>query len=287
MPAAKTMDIVLCADRLHFTGMLAVVNSVISNTDDPEAVSFHLTVGVGESDELLTSIRRWFPNPSFRYEVREFYSTPFLEEYIEVAGDRRYGAVTSMRMNFSRFYLGQIYPDLGKFLYLDADVIAQGDIAELFRLPALEKQALAAVRSCSFGTWEGGFDETSDHLKNFDFEAPVFNAGIYVTDLEQWRNEEILAVLEGWMKVQSQAPEDIVFGTQSIMNLAFYRKVQILPPEWNVRHLGDNDNIPKRDLREGKILHWAGPRKPWVRDGLYKEYWNKYVLESPDLEGGP
>jgi lipopolysaccharide biosynthesis glycosyltransferase len=72
--------------------------------------------------------------------------------------------------------------------------------------------------------------------------------------------------------------EDFYFGTQSIMNLAFYRDFQQLPPGWNVQPMGWHDDIPEQTLQNGKILHWAGKRKPWLADGLYKEYWIDYAV---------
>lgn len=272
------MDIAICIDRMHFVGVPPTIRSIISNTARPRAVAFHITVGKDESDELRASLRESFPDPSFRYEVKEFRSTPFLDDYIRAGKDLTYAAYTSSVMNFSRFYLDEIYPDLGKYAYLDVDIIVQGDIAELFEEATLERHDLAAVRIASFGTWEGGFKKDSRHLRSFDLGEPVFNSGIYVTHLAKWR--KVLPELEHWMKIHRQSMEEFVFGTQSIMNLAFYRNLQILPPEWNVRPLGSDEKIPERELRNAKILHWAGEKKPWKRDGLYKDYWNKYALKA-------
>ncbi|HEX9736709.1 MAG TPA: glycosyltransferase [Thermoanaerobaculia bacterium] len=273
--ARESLDVAICIDRMHFVGVVPTIRSILANAGRPQALAFHVAVGAGESDELLALLRESFPDPSFRYEVREFRCTPFLDDYVRAGKDRTYAAYTSSVMNFARFYLGVIYPELGKYAYLDVDVIVQGDLAELFREATLERHDLAAVRVASFGTWEGGFKKDWPHLRGFDPGEPVFNNGIYVTELARWR--KALPRLEHWMRVHRRSMEDVVFGTQSIMNLAFYRNVQLLPPEWNVRPLGYDDAIPERTLREAKILHWAGERKPWKPDGLYKEYWTPYA----------
>ena len=270
-----TLDIVMCIDRRHFVGVSPMIRSIIVNTEDPRTVAFHITVGAGETEELAVSLRENFPDPSFRYQIREFHCTPFLDDYIRAGKDLHYAAYSSSVMNFSRFYLGEIYPELGKFAYLDVDIIVQGDIAELFEEATLERHDLAAVRIASFGTWEGGFNLKSAHLQDFDLDEPVFNAGVYVTDLTRWPGT--LPELKHWIKIHRRSLQTFVFGTQSLLNLAFYRKVQLLSPEWNVRPLGVDENIPEQDLRRAKILHWAGPRKPWTQDGLYKAYWNPYA----------
>ena len=35
-------------------------------------------------------------------------------------------------LNFARFYMHRLFPTLRKVLYVDADVIVQGDVAELY-----------------------------------------------------------------------------------------------------------------------------------------------------------
>jgi lipopolysaccharide biosynthesis glycosyltransferase len=272
-----TLDVAICIDRMHFVGIVPMMRSLVANTRRPEAVFFHIAVGMGEAAELGALLLAAFPEPSFRYEIREFRCTPFLDDYIRAGKNFTYAAYTSSVMNFARFYLAEIYAELGKFAYLDVDLIVAGDIAELFAAATLEHHDLAAVPVNTFGTWDGGFEPDWPYLADFDPAAPIFNNGIYVTELARWR--KILPRLEHWMKVHRQSMGEMVFGTQSIMNLAFYRNLQPLAPEWNVRPLGSFDDIPEATLRGGKILHWAGERKPWKDDGLYREYWLPYAPE--------
>lgn len=270
-----SLDIALCIDRGHFVGVVPTIRSIVANASRPEDLFFHVTVGDGESGELSDRLRQAFPDPTFRYEIREFRCTPFLDDYIQAGAEHTYAAFGSSVLNFSRFYLGDIYPELGKLAYLDVDVIVQGDIAELFAAASLERHDLAAVRICSFGTWHGGFKDGWRPLEQFDPDAPFFNNGIYVTELSRWRRS--VPMLEHWMKVHREAMDSFVFGTQPIMNLAFYRNLELLPAEWNVRPLGYREDFPEETLRDAKILHWAGERKPWKADGLYKEYWQPYA----------
>lgn len=277
MNGEGTIDVVFCSDRMHHVGILPAIRSILANTQRAEAVSFHLTVGAGESSGLLAAIAGVSSDPGSRYEVREFRPTPFLEEYLDASGYAAYAARTSAVMNFSRFYLGEIYPELGKVLYLDPDVIVQGDVAELFALATLERHALAAVRVATFGTWDGGFDRQAMRRRGFELDAPVCNTGVFVADLAKWRAQGLVPAFERWMDDHRRSLDDFVFGTQSIMNLAFYRNVQLLPPEWNVRPLGADATIPEESLERAKVLHWAGERKPWAADGLYKERWERYA----------
>ncbi len=276
MYSDEVLNIAFCIDRMHFVGLIPALRSIVQNTGESQVLAFHITVGAGESDELLAMLRRAFPAPDFRYTVKEFNVTPFLDDYIRAGREMTYAAYTSSVMNFSRFYLADIYPDLGKFAYLDVDIIVQGDIAELFRLATLEQHDLAAVPFNSFGGWTEGF-KNQDYIQDLDPMEPVFNAGVYVTELAKWQT--ILPQLEHWMQLHRQSMDDVVFGTQSIMNLAFYKNLQVLPQGWNLSPMGHDETFPESELRQANLLHWAGQKKPWRPQGLYKEYWRPYAQD--------
>ena len=276
------VDVAMCMNRGQFIGTLAAINSIARNTEHPQDIFFHFVVGVAESRELRESIHESFPDSGFCYEIKEFGSNPLLEDYIYAGQLFTYTTPESQVMNFSRFYLPQIYPNLSKVIYLDADLIVRTDIADLFDLGCLGGHVLAAVPDGTFDSWEEYTRKGSRHLRHIESNQPTFNAGVFVTDLSKWREQQVLAKLEGWIKTHRLALADFYFGTQSIMNLAFYRDFQQLPPEWNVQPLGWYDDIPEEALQNGKILHWAGKRKPWLADGLYKEYWiDYYVGQEP------
>jgi lipopolysaccharide biosynthesis glycosyltransferase len=275
---SEIVDIAMCMNRGHFTGTLAAINSIVRNAERPREISFHFVVGTGESPELLRSIREAFPDAEFLYEIREFGPNPLLEDYIREGQPFTYATSESQVVNFSRFYLGQIYPGLGKVIYLDADLVVQGDIADLYQLASLEEHVLAAVPDGTFESWEEYSPKESRHLRHIDSDQPTFNAGVYVTDLSRWQERRVLEKLENWVRIHRQALEAFYFGTQSIMNLAFYREFQQLPAGWNVQPMGWYEDIPAEKIRNGKLLHWSGKKKPWLPEGLYKEYWIEYAL---------
>ena len=275
---SEIVDIAMCMNRVQFVGALAAINSIVRNTEHPRGISFHFVVGVGELPELLESIREYFPDPGFRYEIREFAANPLLEDYIGAGQAFTYATYESQVMNFARFYLPQVYPNLGKVIYLDADLVVRADIADLLHLGSLECHVLAAVSDGTFDSWEEYTKKGSKNLRHIESNQPTFNAGVFVTDLSKWQEQEVLEKMEGWIKIHRLALEDFYFGTQSIINLTFYRDFQQLPPAWNVQPMGWYDDISEETLRNGKILHWAGKRKPWLADGLYKEYWIDYAV---------
>ena len=275
---SETVDIAMCMNRAQFIGALAAINSIVRNSKHPQKISFHFVVGVGESTEFLESIRGSFPDPRFRYEIKEFGGNPLLEDYIRVGQPFTYTNSESHVMNFSRYYLGEIYPGLGKVIYLDADLVVRADVAELFHLASLEGHILAAVPDGTYEGWQEYTKRGSEHLRHIESDQLTFNAGIFVTDLSKWQEQEVLKKLEGWIKIHRLDLETFYFGTQSILNLVFYRDFQPLPHAWNVHPMGWYDDIPEETIRNGKILHWSGRKKPWLEEGLYKKYWIEYAV---------
>jgi alpha-1,4-galacturonosyltransferase len=273
------IDIAMCMNRAQFRGAMAAIHSILRNAVDRAALRFHLVVGAGESPEFETWIRECLADRSIRYEITEFRPDPMLADYILAGQPHTYATGESQALNFSRFYLPHLCPGLGKVIYLDADLIVRGDIAELHRLGSLETHVIAAVPDGTFESWEEYLRPGSGPLAHIESHQPTFNAGVYVTDLGRWRKEGVLERLEGWIRTHRLAMEAFYFGTQSIMNLAFYRGFQPLPSEWNVQPLGWHDDIPEERLRGAKILHWSGKRKPWLPDGLYRDHWLEYAVD--------
>ncbi|MEM8960191.1 MAG: glycosyltransferase [Acidobacteriota bacterium] len=280
----RQLDIVMCFDRRHVPGLLAALRSMARHCARPEALDFHFVVAVGEAAALRADLERAFPSPSpsepsFQYEIVEFAPPASLLAYIESGRAFTYADPAAHALNFSRFHLHRLFPELGKIIYLDADVIVQGDLAELDRLATLDAFPLAAVPVRLWREWTDGFEADSVHLPLIDMNAPMFNAGVYVTDLERWR-EEWAAKVEAWIDRLRPTPGDFAFGTQSVMNLVFNNQFEHLPASWNVRALGHDTDLPRDTLATADLLHWAGRHKPWLPTGLYREYWLPYATES-------
>eukprot|EP00242_Pyramimonas_sp_CCMP2087_P000852 CAMPEP_0198229010 /NCGR_PEP_ID=MMETSP1445-20131203/113900_1 /TAXON_ID=36898 /ORGANISM="Pyramimonas sp., Strain CCMP2087" /LENGTH=239 /DNA_ID=CAMNT_0043909449 /DNA_START=1612 /DNA_END=2331 /DNA_ORIENTATION=- len=198
-------------------------------------------------------------------------------------------------LNYVRFELPALLPGLDKIIYLDPDTIVQGDILDLWEtaLPPHSRYALAAVERFRSKHWFG--DPTFKGMLNFDdpsiarrFSASekYFNAGMFVADLQKWRALDLSAAMGKWMTLNAEK-NIYQFGSQPPMNMVFYRNYQKLPDVWN-RPVGTSGGGAaelkegRRDdddyIKKGKILHWSGNRKPWVKnEGRYPTVWHRYL----------
>lgn len=278
------IDIILCSDKNQYLGMFGTINSIMKNTKNPINIHIHLLVKDGEYDLCNNLVKKHFPN--YNIDIKEFNNEShvnFLNNNIKVTHKKAsYVNRVSNIMNFARFYIADIYPELKKIIYLDSDMIVQADIHELYNSAKLLKHYFAAVSGDRTGVWHG-MVTTSPHLKHFKFhKANMFNAGMFVTDLEKWRSNKIRENIEKWMTLHKNSKDKnglFTYGTQPVINLAFFNNYDKINPIWNFFTLGHVPNINENIIKRQKILHWAGKMKPWISKGWYKKYWNKYEIK--------
>eukprot|EP00927_Polykrikos_kofoidii_P044893 TRINITY_DN38765_c0_g1_i1.p1 TRINITY_DN38765_c0_g1~~TRINITY_DN38765_c0_g1_i1.p1 ORF type:complete len:792 (-),score=106.23 TRINITY_DN38765_c0_g1_i1:39-2414(-) len=189
--------------------------------------------------------------------------------------------------NFARFVLHELLPALPRVVYLDVDIVVRADLCELYDTPALASPAhiagdggatIAAVRRThqplrvyvdvlqpAVPTWVPG-------------EAPSFNAGVMVIDLDRWRSRGASRLVAEWVAANRRTR--LWRGaSQPPLLLLFYDEVAPLHWGWNVDGLGHRLNYPKDVLNQAKVLHWTGPLKPWRHHGVNRLLWEPYALE--------
>ena len=168
---------------------------------------------------------------------------------------------------FTRMEIDRYLPkDVQKVLYVDTDAIFTGSPDELFELN-LDNYFAAAVHDRWTAT-----------------DVPVFNAGVMMLNLERWRAEN----------VTEQVLTHDLFSTkisdQTILNIIFKDRwlevngvFNFVPgPAWKV-DLPDFVRLYLHGRRDVRIMHFAGPNKPWLLRSnvngyfIYKMYKNRNV----------
>jgi lipopolysaccharide biosynthesis glycosyltransferase len=203
-----------------------------------------------------------------------------------------YGDLPSMLKHVTvstmdRLLLPELLPELDRLIYHDIDALPLADLGPLFDWD-LQGQALAARSSIS-GRASSGVVNMLDSTKRLrtDPEAahdcirrtcarhsgdyPAFNAGVLVLDLARMRKD-------GFCQEFIPFAERYGMNDQQVLNCYAGPNRAFLPPEWNA--------FPTQEVVvEPKIIHWAGPAKPWD-DGcvIFGEKWNEYARSVRDRE---
>jgi lipopolysaccharide biosynthesis glycosyltransferase len=163
-------------------------------------------------------------------------------------------------------------PELQRIIYLDGDLIVEGDLSEMWR-EDFRGAALLAV--CDYGSAtirpELPIPGIDDSLRK---NAPYFNSGVLLIDLNRWRSDRIgPAVLDYVDKFKPH----VRFPDQDGLNAVLFGKWRSLDLSWNAQvdnlispdQLGSTDADAEIRRRRDELLfhpriqHYAGRKKPW------------------------
>ena len=310
------MHVVVGADREHWPGVVGVVNSLVANSAQDLRLRITVLAPAGLESAFCAYLRCHGLAPTCHEQrsgdasessssstttTTTTTTTGFAEfaegERLRVVGFAYTGPPLKVQtkltnlespLNFARFYLSSLLPpSAAKVLYLDADVIVQGDAAELsdrslpqgelcaatLRKAAIGDKGVASLRGAKLGR---------RFRERYGADLPLrergFNAGVFVFNLREWRRLNLTAEAEYWI-VANNREKLYSLGSQPPLTLSIFGahegtgRCQSLPPEWHLDCLGcigaGRLKTPEQ-LRTAKLLHWNGPNKPFPTGGRSK-----------------
>ena len=197
---------------------------------------------------------------------------------------------------YYRFLIQDVLPFYDKVLYLDSDLVVQGDVAELFDTE-LGDTLLAAVRDVDFAGNLGYRDgkrkqyahEVLGMRKPFDY----FQAGVLLLNTAAMRE---LHSTDEWLTLAGD--ERLIYNDQDLLNRECQGRVTYLDPSWNVmtNFAGRVERVfayaPASLFKtylasrsHPRIVHYAGVEKPWAAIGcdFFELFW-QYARETPFYE---
>lgn len=246
LPPTQYIPLLVVADYRMEVGLCVTLHSALRNLSGGHGLDIRIlsgAIGWTALYKLKKSLRSL--NKPFRLTV-----TPISDKQFK--GFKAF-ANTSL-FTYARFLFPDMFPDLGKVLYIDVDTLVLGDLAELYSIPLGENLLAAAV---------GRGTSRADHcwgVLNYKElgippETPYFNAGVLIMDLTSWRRENFA---KRCMNYAAKYPELCIFWDQTVMNTLLAGGFTHLDQKWNQQFNGPD----KAFTREG-ILHYCGPDKPW------------------------
>ncbi|GAB1606060.1 glycosyltransferase 8 domain-containing protein 1-like [Argonauta hians] len=286
------IHVILASDEHTIGGMIAAMNSVYSNTK--HNVMFHLVVAQESVDHLVI----WLTKTKLElahYEVKPF-PKDWITGKIKVHSGRQ---ELSNPMNYARYYLPKLFPDLKtRVIYLDSDIIVQGDIAELYAMKMKPHHIAAFSEDCSGiskrltllkNNYAEYIDFKNQHIQQLHLNPKTcsFNTGLMVTQLHNWNSHNITEQLVYWMTLNTKEEvygnEKAGGGSQPPIMIVFYKNYTHIDPNWHIRHLGmtSGTSYSKSFVEHAKLLHWSGHFKPWHRLAQHSNIWDRYYLPDP------
>uniref|UniRef100_A0A674F208 Glycosyltransferase 8 domain containing 2 n=1 Tax=Salmo trutta TaxID=8032 RepID=A0A674F208_SALTR len=261
------IPVVICAAEERMGGAMATINSIYSNTD---ASVFFYIVTLRDSIKLTRpSCKILEFNPMvLKGKVKPDSSRPDLLHPV------------STHIHSHR-----------KVIYLDDDVIVQGDIKDLYHTK-LEKGHAAAFMVRSMGmqtTYMGFLNYRKQEVRDLGINPSdcSFNPGVFVADIGEWKKQKITKQLEKWL--QENLKENIYSSAMAggvstpPMLIVFHDEYTIINPLWHVRHLGWSPDARYSEtfLQGAHLLHWNGRFKLWDYPCVHLDRWEKWFIPDP------
>lgn len=289
------VDIVLTFDRNYPYPVSVCMTSILENMDSRVTTRFHLFVsGFTDKEKSILDI---FPK---KYKCKLIYYD--MEKYQSVFKNVDVNKFRLKYISLATYYrllIFKILPEsIHKCFYVDSDMIVSTDLYKLFRdqnestLASVVVEVLAMANPNSI----------LSHLHNIsDFEpfcqspsnAPYFNAGFFLVNLDFARREHLFDQLMDFMRRYPNVP----YADQDILNAVigqkYHESVEILSPSYNVFCDMDyslrypskiySQKEIKLALNHPRIFHYGGANKPWKNRNCqhYFDIWWSYADISP------
>gem|GEM_PF-5499739 len=236
------LHIAFCIGDSYMPHLYACVISILVNNRNL-SIKFNILSSdlSDENKSVLKNLESLFKNCSF-----EFYKvdkTLFNEEWLKIP----HISVET----YYRYLLPQILTNVDKVLYLDADIIVNGDISPLKDFDMSDYIAAGA---------KDFFIEKIGYKKNLGIpaEKEYINAGVLLLNLNQMRKESTTDLL---MKYTTELSDKIEYQDQDVINVALQNRILLLNIIYNFA--SSNVRGESEKTKHAVIIHYNGPRKPW------------------------
>lgn len=181
-----------------------------------------------------------------------------------------------------KLYAADLYPEVDKMLYVDADMICLGSLKPIESVDMTDCYIAAPTDE----------QEAKKHKQRLDLPHDAFYgcAGLVWFNLDKWRKEHVRRKCFAYFN--SPAHRDIIkWGEQDVLNRVCQGYIRELPIIYNMFScywLHHGRNIPERyraNIAKYKqntvIIHYIDSCKPWFKDNhfpLKKYYWQYHRL---------
>lgn len=171
---------------------------------------------------------------------------------------------------YYRLIAADILPkNLDRILYLDCDMIINGNIKELYDHD-INEYAFGAVID------EAYFNNAKYERLYYDKKYSYINSGVILFNLSYWRENNLA---QKCLEYISRNPDKVKFHDQDTLNAVLHKEMKLLPIKYNLQTgflLTDYTKYYKNEMPEileatksAVIIHFTGESKPWFKDSRH------------------
>jgi lipopolysaccharide biosynthesis glycosyltransferase len=284
--ASDEVVLVCGSDDNYAIHMTAMLTSVLANWDSAQPLKIYIFDGGIEVakkqkiDEVVGG------------QERVNAEVSWIQPDISHLDDLRVvGHVT--KAAFLRLLIPEYVPDkIDKAIYLDCDLIVENSISTLWGEVCLDGVSHAAAQDLSIPYVSDPRGVQLYEERGLSPNAPYFNSGVLVVNLEWWREHEVPKHAFEYIRSRGDA---MVFNDQDALNYILAGNWKPLDRRWNVppkvksyeawedtpfkKTIRDEVSVLQRDPY---IIHYIGGDKPWMYgvEIPWQERYFHYLKES-------
>ena len=259
-PSVPEMTVVCCVDRNYLELAGVMLRSLEVNGDIPEAQLVVCGFDLVAADEVL---------------LARCVSRPIRFVRLDAHQKSRLASLPVRRqltyVTYARLLLADILADRnGRLLYLDSDMVINGSFRAIFDVD-LQGHALGAVPDLApkFAPWR-------NRCLGRPVEAPYFNAGMQLIDLQPWRARNFGAQAISYAE---ENPEIVDWLDQDALNVVVGSDWSALPASWNWCTGGNSPG----EFTSARIIHFTEQPKPNHVDCSHpaKQLFSRHRRDTP------
>ena len=261
------INIAFACDQNLQDELAVVIASVERNTK--RQINAHILTR-GLKDDYFKKIQKLFPKINF-----------FFHDFSDISYGSNVNLMKHITVStFDRLFLPRVLDKLDKVLYLDVDILVRGDVGQLYDTKLGDK--VFAGKKSELDGWASLIDVITRVSLSLPpkkawalrrrahatgkLTADTYNAGILLMNLKKMREEDFI-------ENNLYLVEELRLNDQDVMNFYSAGRALNLDGDWNY--------VPTQDYSKNpKIVHWAGPAKPWKQAfALYKDEFQAIAKE--------
>lgn len=270
----QIIPVFMACDENYAKYMSVAISSIIAGTR--EQISFYILDG-GITENSKEKLKSQLQHTK--------HSIEFITIDIALFSDFPNIAHFSLNTYF-RYLIPNLKTQLDKVLYVDTDMVIQGDIADIYNYD-LDKYGLGAV---VYGDEEYKSNSYKKYKKklNLNQQHKYFNAGLLLIDCKYWRENNISQNL--FEKTQEMS-KILEMPDQDVLNIVFSQNYKQLPAQYNLivdlTACRYNFNNYISQIKGCIVLHYTGGKgiRPWLHKDIpgAKYFWQA-AKNSPFYE---
>lgn len=251
------INVAFCVNNGYVPQLLTVINSVmVNNKTRPVNVYIFSSDMTDGAKQKIAGLGAVFGNLSVNIIAVDNDIVEKLPRTIEYISAETY----------FRYLIADMLPHVDKILYLDADLIVDGDISALYDMDISDYWFAGAN-----DLWVLDTDYKSEI--HFDTDELYVNAGVLLMNLGKIRREKLA---ERFVQTTRDIGKTIKYQDQDIINIVCRGHIKEFDSIYN--YTSHNIRKEKEKLKSARIIHYTGKNKPWLQGSKHKlkKIWDKY-----------